>query len=112
MCTLEFYDFEIVDNHASNRKESASYYVSFYPVKEDGSKLNKYMINFRISDHDIPNLGQRSRRYYQNLADKHKRTSGKHQKFRLYSIIVNDQTFKTYEDALDYIEKLCENLIS
>lgn len=107
---LEYLDFEIIDDHSSNRSSSYSHYTAFYPVDREGNLKSEHLINFRISDHIVPHLKSKSRHYYQNLANRNKRSEGSKQKFRLISVTVNDETFETYEQALSYIEKQLENL--
>lgn len=103
LATLDYYDFDVVDNHKSNHEGSASYYVSFYPTDSKGKTISKYLINFRISDHFIPNLNKKSTGYYRKLAQNNSRTEGK-QRWKLEALIVNDRTFDSYDDALDYLD--------
>ena len=107
---IEYLDFEVIDNHSSNRASSYSHYTSFYPVDREGNLKGEYLINFRISDHVVNHLKKKSRYYYQNLAKRNKRSEGEKQKFRLVAVTVNNETFETYEQALSYIEKQLENL--
>lgn len=107
---IEYLDFEIVDNHSSNRPTSYSHYTSFYPTDKNENQKTEYLINFRISDHVVNHLKKKSRYYYQNLAKRNKRSEGDKQKFRLVAVTVNNETFETYEQALSYIEKQLENL--
>lgn len=103
LATLDYYDFDVVDNHKSNHEGSASYYISFYPTNSKGKIISKYLINFRISDHFIPNLNKKSTGYYRKLAQNNSRTEGK-QRWKLEALIVNDRTFESYDDALDYLD--------
>ena len=108
---LHQHQFETVDQHKSNRKHSLSYYISFYPVDLQGKLLPKHLVNFRLSDHDLPNLDRRSHIYYERLAELNRRDfSNSYQRYRLYSIIVNEEEFLYYRDALDYVEELCDQL--
>lgn len=109
LATLDYYDFDVVDNHKSNHEGSASYYISFYPTDSKGKIISKYLINFRISDHFIPNLNKKSIGYYRKLAQKNSRTEGK-QRWKLESLIVNDRTFESYDDALDYLDSVFSKL--
>lgn len=109
LATLDYYDFDVVDNHKSNYEGSASYYISFYPTDSKGQIISKYLINFRISDHFIPNLNKKSTRYYRNFAQKNSRTEGK-QRWKLEALIVNDKTFDSYDDALDYLDTIFSRL--
>ena len=96
-------NFDVVDNHKSTHEGTASYYVSFYPTDSKGKTISKYLINFRISDHFIPNLNKKSTGYYRKLAQNNSRTEGK-QRWKLEALIVNDRTFDSYDDALDYLD--------
>lgn len=107
---IEYLDFEIIDNHSSNRASSYSHYTSFYPTDTNGNRKTEYLINFRISDHVVNHLKKKSRYYYQNLAKRNKRSEGEKQKFRLVAVTVNNETFETYEQALSYVEEQLENL--
>ena len=109
LATLDYYDFDVVDNHKSNHEGSASYYISFYPIDSKGQTISKYLINFRISDHFVPNLNKKSTGYYRKLAQKNSRTEGK-QRWKLESLIVNDRTFESYDDALDYLDSVFSKL--
>ena len=107
LAMIDQYEFELVDHHSSNRPDSLSHYISFYPVNEDGELLSRFMITARISDHDIPNLDQRSKMYYKNLANRNRRDfHSRNQRYRLYTIIVNNKTYSMYSEALDDIDKL------
>lgn len=107
---IDYLDFEIVDDHGSDRSLSYSHYTSFYPADKDGNQKTEYLINFRISDHIVSHLKKKSRYYYQNLAKKNKRSQDSKQKYRLVAVTVNNETFETYEQALDYIEHQLESL--
>lgn len=109
LATLDYYDFDVVDNHKSNHESSASYYISFYPTDSKGKTISKYLINFRISDHFIPNLNKKSTGYYRKLAQNNSRTEGK-QRWKLEALIVNDRTFESYDDALDYLDTIFSKL--
>ena len=96
---IDYLDFEIVDDRSSDRSSSYSHYTSFYPVDMDGNQKTEYLVNFRISDHIVSHL------------KKNKRSQNSKQKYRLVAVTVNNETFETYEQALDYIEHQLDSLI-
>lgn len=109
---LDARDFNIVDHHKTDRKNSLSYYFSFYPVDEDGNMLDEYLINFRISTHYIKGLYSKSRNHYNKLAKENKPEGKKFQKYRIKEIIVGKYQYTSYGETLRQIEDICDELMN
>lgn len=104
------HDFIIEDEHPSNRNNSLSYYITFYPTDEDGNVRDKHLIFLRLSDHNINNLSDRSRKYHKNTANKFKRSQDKNQRYIFENIVVNGHTCKTFASALDTIYDILDDM--
>lgn len=107
---LLYYDFDLVEDHRSNYSKISRYYY-FYPRKKDTNKINeKYLIFFRISDHELI-TDKDTKAYYNRIAQKYSRQeSNKIQRYKIRSIIVNEDRYYNYDDALDAVERIIENL--
>lgn len=120
------HEFKGVDYEYSPQSDT-SHYIWFYPTNKDGSIADRYLIKFRISDHKI-----QPRRYSTGTIDK-KRTAERDkamrernqqkantlkypkdktsdQKYVVYQIIVNNETFEDYEDAEKYVDQLLDRI--
>lgn len=120
------HEFRDVDYEISPHSDT-SHYIWFYPTNKDGSIADRYLIKFRISDHKI-----QQRRYSTGTVDK-KRTAERdkamrehnqqkanslkypkdkigNQKYVVYQIIVNNETFNDYEDAEKYVDQLLDKI--
>ena len=104
----EWYDFAatvegIIDNYCdvvnislSKNPDSLSEYIDFYSYDENGNKKN-YLIDLRLSNHGATHLARETRKRHAKKID---------QNFELESIIVNNETFKSYHDAIVYLRKM------
>lgn len=107
--------FIVEDNHTSNRENSDSWYMSFYPTDKDNNILPEHIILFRLSDHSLDDYEDRSRAYNQRIANEHKRMKDKKdQPFWIYNIVVSsekgDLIFNSYPAAMKYVEQLLDEL--
>ena len=107
---LDQYEFDIVDKHRTNRKGSLSYYISFYPKDENGQIQDKYIVFFGLSTHDIPDLEAKSRRYHENMAEKHKRSNERIQPYDFVNIVIDGKIFSTYSAAVGHVYDLIESM--
>lgn len=104
------YDFIIEDEHRSNREGSLSYYITFYPTDEDGNVRDKYLIFFRLSDHDIQKLSDRSRKYHRRTAEKLKRSQDEKQLYSFENIVIDGKKFKGFISALEYVDSILKQM--
>ena len=118
--------FKDVDYEYSPQSDT-SHYIWFYPTNADGSIADRYLIRFRISDHEIqprrfPNStidkkrtaerDKSAREYNQQKANelKYPKDKSGNQKYKMYQIIVNNQTFQDYDDAENYVDQLLDRI--
>lgn len=107
------HNFKNVDYEYSPHSDT-SHYIWFYPTNKDGSIADRYLIKFRISDHEI-----QPRRFPNGTVDK-KRTAERdkaareynQQKYKMYQIIVNNETFDDYDDAEAYVDQILDRVES
>lgn len=104
------HDFEVVEEAESDR--SHSMYFSLVKHDDFTDKDYKYILFVRISDHQIRDRIKKSRKqYYDRRANELKQPAvKKKQTWRFKEIIVNDQIFDSYDDALDEIDRRLSNL--
>lgn len=107
---LDVNDFIIEDHHWSNRRNSLSYYISFYPTDAEGNVLDKYIINLRISTHWIKDSYNRYLQYNKSVAKKYKRSSGRYQKFLFKSVVVRGNEMPDYAQAVEYLYSIADKL--
>ena len=102
-------------------KSGISHYFMFY--SKTGTK---WFIILRVSNHSlggIPNetdpkklkaskldAENRAKKHYADVANQFKRSSAKNQKWKLRSVIVNNEEFNSYDEALDKIDEILERL--
>ena len=111
--TLEdWYDFAstvegIVDNFCdvvnislSKNPDSLSEYIDFYVYDEEGNRKN-YLIDLRLSDHGGTENARQVRKKHAKKIDN---------TFILRSIIVNNNTVKSYNEAVQKVRKLLADL--
>lgn len=106
------YKFDVKEHHKSNRGDPNSYYISFYPKTEDYKILGKYLLNFRLSDHDVEDLDLKSFDHYANLAQKYKLTDERIQAFRFYNIVIDGKQFNSYTEAYEHIRQMFDGFSS
>lgn len=104
----EWYDFAstvegIIDNFCdlvnislSKNDTSLSEYIDFYVYDSEGNKKN-YLIDLRLSTHGATQGARETRKRHVKKIDTN---------YELHSIIVNDKTFNSYNDAISYVRKL------
>lgn len=107
---LDQYDFIIEEHHESNRNNSLSHYITFYPTDEDGNILDKYIIFMRLSDHNIAGLRDKSKGYHKNMAKKHRRSDRKRQKYTFEKIIIRNRGFPSYFAAIDHLYDMFDSM--
>lgn len=104
---------KIVDIHQSNRARSNSWYVSMHPANAKGEVKSKYLFIFRFSDHSISNFEERSAKYRDELAQANKLSEQSKQLNIPFEIVVrkdnNENHFKSFAEALDFLKTLLEN---
>lgn len=120
------HNFKDVDYEYSPHSDT-SHYIWFYPTNKDGSIADRYLIKFRISGHEIqprrfPNgavdkkrTAERDkavREYNQQKANELKYPKSKpgNQKYKMYQIIVNNETFDDYDDAEAYVDRILDRI--
>lgn len=102
---FDYYDFVILDEHQS--PYSKSEYYTLVKRNQYEAEDYRYVLFIRISDHELREEGRSgTMKYYSDRANKLKMPKSKNKQiWRLKSVIVNNNHFKTYEQALDEIEK-------
>lgn len=109
-------NFIVEDAHRSDRDEkySLSYYISFYLVDENKEIIDKFIIHLRLSNHDIEDFDERSRKYHQTMAERYKRSNNRYQMYRAINIVVdtkeNSSEFNSYGSALEYLNNLFDSM--
>ena len=91
----------VVNQHDSKSSKTSKYFALADETQYTNNDM-KYIIYLRVSDH-VPNLTDREKQII-----KQKRlseTEKLHVKWKVRSIIVNNNTFITYEDAIGYVRK-------
>ena len=122
---LVTYNMNVMELKPSPKSET-SWYTWFYPTDADGSVKSKVIFKLRISDHFnhwIPKQGksqkdadrlmkQSEARYNQETANRYKlpETKSGNQRFKVMNVVVNNETFESYDEALDYVDKLLSRL--
>lgn len=93
--TIHYYDFDITDEHQSGK--SYSYYISFYPISEDGVRFEEEVkVIFRLSDH----------RLKREMNTKYNRIK----KAVFKSFEVNSESYETPYDVMEAVVKICDGL--
>lgn len=108
---LDYYDFEVFESY---RKKSGSYpYTSRYQwiahrTEIDADRIHK-LIRLRVSDHYQKFSKRREHELSQQAKkeayDLRQPSSKKSQRYEFKMIVVNNERFTTYEEALNYAEK-------
>lgn len=106
MMIFEDRGYETIEDSPSPMSESR--YFTLYNKIDSTADNIKCLIFWRISDHKLPKDREvRQRRYYANKAEELKRPKSKsRQNYRLKEIIVNSDTFESYDAALDAIRRM------
>lgn len=87
---------DTVNISLSKSPNSLSEYIDFYAPDEHGRKQN-HVINLRLSDHKQTTTGRSKRIKHVLNVDP---------KYKLIGVTVNNRTFKSYDDALEYVKKI------
>lgn len=119
------YNMHVMELKPSPKSET-SWYTWFYSTDSDEGVKSKVIFKLRISDyfnHWIPKQGesrkdadrlmkQSEARYNQETANRYKlrETKPGNQRFKVMNVVVNSKTFKSYDEALDYVDKLLSRL--
>lgn len=107
LAVFDDHDFEILEEHGSPFEGSHSYYCTL--VKRDQLKdmKYKYILFVRLSDHTNREASAASKRkFYHEEAQRLKQpTTKSKQTWRLKEITVNKDTYNSYDEALDDIDK-------
>lgn len=90
---FDVHDFVVLEERES--PYSHSYYCTLVKKDDYGSADYKYILYIRLSDHNNRKTQEQ----------KQPKTKSK-QTWRLKEITVNKDTFNSYDDALDYIDKI------
>lgn len=100
------HDFEVIQEKDS--PYSQSYYAAFVKKDQIEKADYKYILFVRLSDHPNNKATYKGKQaYYRDLADKLKQpTSKTKQLWKLKEIVVNNETFDSYDAALLEIDKL------
>lgn len=118
---IEIRNFEIIDEHESNRKNSKSYYILFYPRTSKGELRTDFLIQLRISDHKhkkekTKKLEEEKKIKRTNYGEALKKAYMEDVKndeaptFETQSVIVGTKKFPDTATALSYMEYLCKAL--
>ena len=105
LAIFDYYDFIILDEHQSPYTKSE--YYTLVKKSQYEQQDCRYVLFIRLSDHETESEIRKSKmRYYSAVADEIKKPTTKHkQVWRLKEIIVNNQHYSSYEDALADIDK-------
>lgn len=97
--------FDIVDIEESNRSDT-SWYFGLYAKNKEGDVATKFIIRLRLSDHDYParHRERDEKAYVERQAQTYKRPSDKKfQQWQIKGIVVNNEKYQDYDEALDAI---------
>lgn len=105
------FQFDVQEQHSSNRSNTSQYYA-FYGADSEGEVNYEKLYFIRISTHQLPREDKyRFPQYYKDMAEKFKTPkSKKRQSYCVKKITVNKDSYATYEDAYDAIEKKFKNI--
>lgn len=103
---FDSHDFEILDEHTSNKSDS--YYYTLVKKDQVENMRYKYILFVRLSDHANRKESESAKKtYYAHRADELKQPATKSkQTWRLKEVTVNKDTFNSYDEALDYIDNI------
>lgn len=107
---FDYHDFDVIEEHDSPYSES--YYAALVKKDQVEKADYKYILFVRLSDHDIRKEAKKGRtRFHNDEAERLKQpTSKTKQLWKFKEIVVNKNTFDSYEAALDYIDKQLRSL--
>lgn len=102
---IQSYNTDIVEYNISSRS-ATSHYITFYFKDDEGKIKSKWLFHVRISDHNIEHPLSSNDKYYRDLAAKHNQSKNVRQRLKVKQVIVNGETFDSYDSALDEIESI------
>ena len=97
--------FDVVDIEESNKSDT-SWYFWLYAKNKDGDVATKFIIRLRLSDHDylVRHRERDEKTYVEKKAQTYKRPAEKKfQQWQIKSIVVNNEKYQDYDDAVDAI---------
>lgn len=102
---FDTHDFVVLEERES--PYSHSYYYALVKKDQYESASYKYILYVRLSDHmNRKESKHATRQYYNEKAQEQKQPKTKSkQVWRLKEITINKDTFNSYDEALDYIDK-------
>lgn len=105
LAIFDYYDFVILEEHQSPYTKSE--YYTLVKKSQYEAQNYRYVLFIRLSDHETEVATKQSKmKYYSKVADDLKQpTTKRKQVWRLKEIIVNDQHYASYEDALEDVDK-------
>jgi hypothetical protein len=105
LAIFDYYDFVILEEHQSPYTKSE--YYTLVKKSQYEAQDYRYVLFIRISDHETEIETKKSKmRYYSAVADEIKQPVTKRkQVWRLKEIIVNNQHYASYEEALEDIDR-------
>lgn len=95
--------FDVADIEEGTRSKT-SWYFYLYGKNKEGKVATKFLVRLRVSDHEYSerHVKHSENHYVDYQAQDLKRPQTKKvQKRKLYSVIVNHETYGSYDDALD-----------
>lgn len=98
-------DFEVIEERES--PYSHSFYFDLVKKDQAANKDYKYVLYIRVSDHPLDKAKASSqRKWFASHANEQKQPKTKSkQVWKLHNIIVNQDTYNTYDEALDATEE-------
>ncbi len=102
--------FDIVEIEESTKSDT-SWYFWIYAKNENGEIATKFLIRLRLSDHEYTqrHSTELEKAFVDKKAQELKRPREKKlQKWRIREIIVNDETYHSYDEAEDAIDEELE----
>lgn len=107
---IEYYGFEMFKMKTSKSAPGTSKYAWVAHATEVGKNDTPLIVRLRISDHEQHFADEhlaKIKRHNKEEAEELKRPESKQkQRFFVEDIIVNNERYKTYEDALNAIDKI------
>lgn len=102
-------NFQIAEQHESNRSDSLSQYYGIYPANAQGEVQYKIIVILRVSDHSLPRGEGHGAKYYERYAQSLKYPEDKeHQDWIFEQILVNDHSVESYQSALKDVKGIIE----
>ena len=103
-------NFEVIEERKS--PYSQSYYFDLVKKDQVDNKSYNYILYVRVSDHSLsPQKVSEQNNWYSLHAESQKQSTTKSkQKWKLKRVTVNKDTYLSYDDALDDLEKRFESM--